>query len=113
MNIKRISGVVVLIIGAALFVFGSYVSEEVAGGRQKISSAQKSVDQVDSLSKMSPYTKGVGGMATGSAQKKIDKGREDVAKYQMLANLLHGSGVVLFIAGVGLVALSFMQKKRH
>lgn len=113
MDIKRIISAAMVIVGIAFFVFGSYIAGEVAQGQKKISSAQKSVDQGRSLTDRSPYTKGIGGMATESVQKKIDAGKQDAAKYQMIANWLHGSGVVLFVGGIGLFVFTLRTKKRR
>lgn len=112
MSKKRIWGIVLIIIGIILFVFGSYVSGEVAQGEQKIKSAQKGVDQSKSLTSSNRYTKSVGNMATRPVQKKIDEGKHEAASYQTLANILHGSGVVVFIIGVGCIAFSFTSKHR-
>ncbi|PCI95942.1 hypothetical protein COB11_00650 [Candidatus Aerophobetes bacterium] len=111
--VKRIIGIVFLVLGIGFYVFGNYVASEVADGRKKISSGQKSVDDVQSLSKLTPFTKGIGKAATGSAQKKIDKGREDVRKYQILADWMHGVGIGVFVIGAGLLAYSFIFKKRN
>lgn len=111
MKTKRILSGILLILGIGLYIFGSYISGEVAEGRKKIASGQQSVDRAKGASQFSPYTKGLGDMATGSAQKKIDKGKEDVEKYQAMANWLHGVGIVVFIVGAGLLIFSFTRKK--
>jgi len=113
MKTKRILSGILIILGIGLYIFGSYIEDEVAEGRKKIASGQQSVDQMQELSELSPYTKGLGEMATGSAQRKIDAGKKDADAYQVLANWLHGSGIVLFIAGVGLLAFSFTRKKSN
>ena len=112
MKVKRIIGIVLLVLGVGFYIFGSYVASEVSDGRKKISSAQSTVDGIDSLSKVTPFTKGLGKAATGSAQKKINKGREDVRKYQILADWMHGVGIGVFAVGVGLLAYTFIFKKR-
>ena len=111
MKTKRILSGILIVLGIVLYIFGSYISDEVAQGRKKISSAQKSVDQGRGLSQISPFSKGIGDMATDSAQKKIDEGRQDADAYQVIANWLHGTGIVIFVAGIGLLVFSFIRKK--
>ena len=74
MKIKRIISLVLLIVGIGCYFFAGYISGEVAEGRKKIASGQKTVDELQGLSKLSPYTKDIGEAATSSAQKKIDAG---------------------------------------
>ncbi|PIS00921.1 MAG: hypothetical protein COT84_05015 [Chlamydiae bacterium CG10_big_fil_rev_8_21_14_0_10_35_9] len=112
MKTKRTLGIIFLILGVVLYIFGSYISGEVAKGRQQISSAQKSVDKGRGFSQLSPFTKDVGGMLADSAQKKIDEGRQQADEYEALANWLHIGGIVIFIVGVGFLAFSFSRKKR-
>lgn len=71
MNHKRNSAVLCLIAGAGLLAASFYIHGQVAEGREQISSAQKKVDQSNSLFSVSPYTKGVGNALTGSAQKRL------------------------------------------
>lgn len=111
MKKKRILGGILVIIGIVFYIFGSYISGEVAEGRKKIASAQGSVDALKGVSDATPFTKGLGDMATGSAQKKIDAGKQDADKYETLANWLHGGGIVLFIAGIGFLVFSYVRKK--
>ncbi len=112
MKKKRILGGILVILGIVFYIFGSYISGEVAEGRKKIASAQGSVDKLQGLSDVTPFSKGLGDMATGSAQKQIDAGKQDADKYQKIANWLHGGGIVIFIAGVGLLIFSFVRKNK-
>ena len=111
MKIKRILSGVLIILGIGLYIFGSYISGEVSMGREKIESAQKNVNQGRKFSQINPFSKEIGGMFADSAQKKIDEGKQEVDKYYILANWLHGGGIVIFVAGIGLLAFSFVRKK--
>ena len=111
MKNKKILSGILIIIGIGIYIFGSYISSEVSQGRKKISSAQKKVDKAHGLSKLSPYTKDIGDMAAASGQKKIDEGKKEADKYQVLANWLHGSGISIFVIGIGLLGFSFIRKK--
>lgn len=112
MKTRRILGIIFLILGVALYIFGSYISGEVSEGRKKIASAQKSVDQGRGFSQLSPYTKDIGDIIADSAQKKIDEGKQQADEYQVLANWLHRAGIIIFIVGVGFLAFSFTRKKK-
>lgn len=108
----KVLGGILVILGIVLYIFGSYISGEVAEGRKKIASAQGSVDTLKGISGVTPFSKDLGNMATGSAQKKIDAGRQDADQYETLANWLHGGGIVLFVAGIGLIIYSYTRKKK-
>lgn len=106
MNHKRNSAVLCLIAGAGLLAASFYIHGQVAEGREQISSAQKKVDQSNSLFSVSPYTKGVGNALTGSAQKKIDAGSAEAAHYEEMANMLKFGGFGLLILGAIIFVLS-------
>lgn len=112
MSKKGIWGIVLIIIGVILFVFGSYISGEVSDGEKKIKHAQQTVDQGKRLTSSNRYTKGIGNMAAHPVQKKIDEGKTEAKNYQTLASILHGSGIVVFIIGVGCIVFSFTSKHR-
>lgn len=107
MKNTRILSTILIILGIVLYILGSYISGEVSEGRQKIAGAQKGVDMGRRFSPSGP----VGDIATGSVQKKIDEGSRTADKYQVLANWLHGSGIVFIVVGAGLLIFSFVRKK--
>ena len=109
---KRIIAVILVAVGVGLYLVGNYIEGEVAHGRKKISSAQKTVDQGRTITGLSPVTKDIGDIATSSAQRKIDEGREEADAYEELAGWLHGGGIILFIAGSGLLVFTFIRKKK-
>ena len=107
MKSKKILSVILIVLGICLYLVGNYISNEVAKGRGQIASAQQSVDAGSKFAPSGP----VGDLATGSIQRKIDEGKQEADKYQVLANWLHVSGVVVFIAGLGILIFSFVRKK--
>ena len=111
MKNKKVLGIILIILGVGLYMFGNYIASEVAKGRSEISSGQETVDQVKKLTEFHPFTKEIGDMATDSAQKQIDEGKVKADKYQQLANWMHGGGIVVFIVGIGIFIFSFSRKK--
>lgn len=111
-NMRILSGIL-LILGIGLYIAAGYIASEVSEGRGKIAGAQGGVDKGRELSQLNPYTKDLGDIAADAFQKKIDEGKGKADKYQVLANWLHGSSIVLFIAGIGLLVFSFKSKKRR
>lgn len=110
MKNKKVLGSILIILGIVLFIFGSYISGEVAKGREQISTAQKGVDVGSGV--ISPFSEDLSDAATAPIQEKIDEGRRDADRYQTLANWLHGSGVVIFVAGIVVLLRSRGSKKK-
>ena len=100
MNTRRILAIILLIIGLGLIGFSQYIKKQVAAGNVEISDAQKKVDESGALFSLSPYTKPVGKEFTGSAQKKIDSGKEEVRHYSELSYQLEIGGIVVALLGV-------------
>lgn len=112
MNIKKILGIVLFVIGIALYFISNYIMDQVNEGKQKISSAQKQVDQSNDLFSLAPYGKDIGKELTNPAEKKIHAGQEQVNYYQNTAHFLHIGGVVLMVLGAGTFLIGFIKKKK-
>lgn len=104
MKTKKILSAALMIVGICLYLIGNYIAGEVAEGRGKIAGAQKGVDLGNKFAPSGPVT--------GSIQRKIDEGKQEADKYEVIANWLHGSGIVLFVAGLGLLVFCFVRKKK-
>ncbi len=109
MKIIRILGIIILVAGLSSYFFADYIATQVSAGREEVASGQQKVDIIEDLSSLSPYTKGAGSMVAGSAQKKIDAGNMDIAKYQQISNLLHQWGIITSIFGALLICISFSK----
>ncbi len=105
MNGKRILGILCIIIGAAMLFGSNYIAEQVEEGKARVQSAESSVSTSSSILSLNPMTDQVGQAVSKSANKKIAKGKEDIAKYEALASKLQIAGVVLIVIGVGIVIL--------
>jgi hypothetical protein len=106
---KRIIGIVVFIIGVAMIIVSISIKKQTEAGKTQIAGAQKKVEQGNSLFSLSPVTKGIGQGVTGSAQKKINAGKEQVAQYETIAQWLLIGGIILCVVGAGIV---FIGKKK-
>ena len=107
---KRIIGVIIIIVGIIAIVFSNYIKNQVAEGKVKIKKGEKTVGAMDTLFSQSETTETLGKPLTSSAKKKIAAGKEDVQKYTMIGNLFLAGGIVVIIVGLGLV---FIGPKKH
>ena len=112
MRLMRILGFVILIAGIAAILFANYINSQIGEGKTKIKKAQKNVKQAEGLFSLNPVTKELGKGISDEAQKKIDEGKEAVAKYEKIADLLQTGGIVMTILGAGIVIVSFLRKKK-
>jgi hypothetical protein len=106
---RKTFGIVMLVLGIVLVASSLYIKKEISEGQEKISSAQRRVNQSKSLFNLTPITKEVGKGITNSAQKKIDAGVEEVQYYTDLARWFQIGGIVLVVLGGG-VALVAKKK---
>lgn len=87
-------------------LFGSnYIAEQVEEGKARVQSAEKTMSTTSSILSLNPMTDQVGQSLNKSANQKIAKGKEDIAKYEALASKLQIAGIVLIIIGIGIVIL--------
>jgi hypothetical protein len=100
---KKTFGIALIVVGALMIGFSHYIAEQVAAGNIKIYNAQQQVDTVNTLFNRSDATKPIGEVFTGGAQKKIDAGRAKVSHYESLAQKLQIGGVILILAGAGVL----------
>lgn len=107
----RILSVILLIAGLGIFTFGTHVSRQASRGEQKISQAEENA-QGGRRPIVGPVRKSVRAQAAQNAQEKIGDEKGKVAASQVTANWLHGSGIVLFVVGIGCLAFSFSNKRR-
>ncbi len=112
MILKRVLGIVLLTIGIILYFFSSYISSQVAEGKEKISSAKEQVNVAGKLFSMSPYTKGIGKEVSATGEKKIGEGEQKVAKYEKIAHQLYIGGIILVVLGAGVIAWSFAKRTK-
>ena len=113
MKTLRIFGIVVLLAGIASLFFSNYIMNQVNAGMVKIEKGQKAVDKGNELFSLNPIAKEVGKGLTGSAQKKIDAGQQQIEQYTQLAGQLQTGGIIAIVAGAGCIVTSFFMKKKR
>lgn len=112
MKSQKTLGIVLIVIGAVMLFFSDYIAEQVSEGRLKIRSAQSTVNTLDSVFSQSQYTKPVGKIFTGSAQKKIDAGTAEADKYESLSQNLKVGGIILIVIGAAVIIFSKKKRKK-
>ncbi len=110
MKTKRILGIIIAIGGVVLILFSRYITSQVEEGQGRVSSAQRSVDQGNTLFSVTPESKAIGKSITGSAQSKINAGQEEISAYEQLARWLMIGGIGVIILGVVVI---FVGGKRR
>lgn len=94
-------GLIIFLLGIGQIGASMYIHSQVEEGKGKIQRAEKQVDQGESLFSLNPVSKEIGQGLTGSAHKKINEGKEEVAYYARVAHILQISGIIFFIVGLG------------
>ena len=113
MNLKHIIGIVVAVFGIAMILVANTIKQRVAAGELEISDAQRKVDRGNALFSTNPYSNAVGrGLITDPAQKKIDEGKKQVTDYTSFASRLQIGGIILIIAGIGVVLVGGKKRTR-
>lgn len=110
MNIQRIIGLIALIAGVVLIGFSVYIKKEVAAGNAQIARGEQKISTTEKVFSLSPTTKQLGSGFTKSGKEQIAKGKEEIAYYTNLANKLQIGGIILIIAGAGI--LIFGKKRK-
>ena len=111
MNFRRILGILVIVIGIGSVGTSQYIRKEVEAGRMKINRAQGQVDQGKSLFKMAPKeARPVGDILTGSAQSKINEGRDKADAYSKKSDFLLTGGIILI--AIGAIFVLIRNKKK-
>jgi len=113
MRTLRIIGIVFIALGIGSYFIGRYIANEVLEGRKEIRSGQKKVDAIRGFTGLVPVTKEVGEAATADGQRQIDEGRITARHYAIIANTLHIIGIIVFLAGVILIIISFFVPRRQ
>ena len=108
---KQIAAILLVAIGVGMLCLDYYIRTQVEEGNMQISAGQEKVDTVKRPFSLTPVSKPVGNVLTGSAQTRIDMGRDEVAHYEMMAHWLQIGGVIALVLGGGLWAFDFFKKK--
>lgn len=110
MKKKAIFGLVCILLGIGLIGFSMYVNSQVLEGQNKVSHAQKAVDESKGLFSNSPLGGQIGKQITGGAQKKINAGKEQIAFYSNLADLSRIVGIGMIGLGAGILIIGRKKK---
>jgi len=107
---RMIIGICCAVVGIGLFAFSDYITKQVAAGRGQVYHAQSAVNTANKLFDKANL-KDVGSTLTGGVQNKINKGRSQIASYELLSFFLKIGGVVLVIfAFIYALMIPFFKK---
>ncbi len=110
MDLRKIAGVGITVIGILCVGMAYYIKSSVAEGKEKIAHAEKQVNTGESLLSLSPATKQMSKGMTDSAHSKINAGKEQVSKYSTIARELQVGGFALLVIGCGILILRYRKK---
>jgi hypothetical protein len=99
---KKVLGAILFLGGIAMILLSMYIKNQVVQGKLEVSDAQSKVDSGNSLFSLNPMAKEVGKTMTGSAQKKINAGQEQISMYEQRAQWLQMGGIALLVLGAGI-----------
>jgi hypothetical protein len=108
---KQMTGLLLVVVGVAMLCISYYIHTQVVEGQGQIRAGQEKVDMVKRPFSLSPASKPIGNVITGSAQSQIDEGRGKVAYYEMVAKYLQIGGVIAIILGIGLWLFGLFKKR--
>ena len=111
MKKKRTLGIILGVIGIVFLILAHFLNNALDSGRSQVRSGQAKVDTLNVLTDQTSYTKKVGRGATSSGQNKIDAGKATIASLEVVAVTLKVGGIILLIAGVGLVGFTYFRPR--
>ena len=106
MNLKKFFSVLVVVLGLLMEWGAHYINQQVEEGKLKVSSAEKSVSQTQSIFSLNPISKQIGDGIAKSADRKIDHANQEISSYANLAQSLQVGGIILIILGIGFFIFS-------
>lgn len=111
MNMKKIIGIAVIILGLGMIIASMNITSRVESGRIEIADGQRKVDQTNTLFSYNSTTKQIGKGFTDGGQSKINKGIKTAADYEALAERLNLWGIIFLVVGAAVVALGLWKRK--
>lgn len=113
MKIKFIIASIFIFISIGLYGTSRYISNKLESGKNQAANAQKNVDLSNELLSENQYSKEIGGLFTDQIQKKIDKGNEEIKKYETINGYIQsGMWVSLAIGGIFIISGILTKKKK-
>jgi len=109
MIFRKFFSAVLLLFGLGLFIFGSNMADQAAQGEMRISQAEENV-QDQRRPVLGPVRRNVREQATENAQEKINTAGQNIVASQVTANWLRGTGLAIFIIGMGGLIFCFTRK---
>ena len=110
MKIRKILGIICIIVSAIFLFLSHYIAEQVAQGKTQLREGKQAIKTSESIFGMSKYTKPIGKTLTSPGHRKIEAGEEKITKYSKISRNLKIGGIGLIIAGLALIFLGSKKK---
>jgi hypothetical protein len=109
---RKIMGILIIILGVVGIFVSMYIKGQIGIGRSAISSAEEKVSMGKTLFSLSPATKEIGKGITRGAEEKIEAGRQEISKYDTLANWALIGGIVVIVLGATILFIPGKKSKK-
>lgn len=104
--LKKMAGAILMILGVAVFVWGSRVAEQADVGEERIAQAEENAD--GRRPTLGPVRRRARAEQSNQAQQRIGDEKQKVGQFAVTGDWLRGTGAVLFLVGLGV--LVFVRK---
>lgn len=109
---RKVLGIILLVVGAAAFSYGTYVSRQATQGQEKIAQAEENA-QGTRRPLIGPVRKSMSAQASENREQKINQEELKVSGFEGTARLFQGIGALVFIVGVGSLVSGGCCKKHR
>ena len=109
---KKILSILLLALGAGVFIAGNNMSEDAAYGEERISQIEENA-QENKRPIIGPVRRHARNQANENVQEKISEKSQAIGNSEATANLLQGAGILIFVVGMGFLISSFSLKRRN
>lgn len=99
-----------MMIGIGIFIYGNHIAKVAADAEAKVVQVQENESE-NSRPIVGPIRRGVKTQVVEATDQKIGQAEQKIVQSRVTANWLHGTGVALFLIGMGCLIRSYSHKK--
>ncbi len=108
---RKILSILVMLIGIGIFMYGNSISQKANKGASKVAQAEETQEE-KRKPLVGPVRKTLREQASETAEKKISVAKQKVVKKEVTADWLHGTGIAVFVVGLGCFIYDIARKKK-